>query len=260
MKILITLLVLFVSAHSFANSIKLQPKELMLSGEDIKKFRLIDINNDGKSDIVWKTTDGDLKYRLRDATKLSEDISYEEKFHPTETMISGENIKTFKLTDINEDGKLDVVYRNAENHLSYQLQSKGDSASENLHTYGFKQTDAEIESMLSNSKWMVFHASETIDFVGKKKPYDGARHGYWDFNHRSWGIGSKHAGMLNQRSSSITVLKGKLYITHNRNRYYVNMITDNMMQGTISSSKTSHTIYYVKPSIRKHWIAFRISE
>lgn len=257
MKIVITLLVLFVSAHSFANSIKLQPKERILSGEDIKTFRLIDINNDGKSDMVWNTTRGDLKYRLQDTAKLPDDASYEEKFHPTETMISGENIRKFELTDINEDGKLDVVYRNANNDLSYQLQSQESASSDNLHTYGFKQTDADIERLLRNSKWMFFHAHETLDFVGKNKPSGGSSN--LEFNQRYWGVG-KVERIFAERYSFIQLDQGKLTITRNRIKYHVNKITDTMMQGTISDGRTRTHNGDEKPLMLRQWIAFRISE
>ena len=35
-----------------------------LEGEDVKTFRMVDINGDEQVDLLWKTSEGDIKYQI----------------------------------------------------------------------------------------------------------------------------------------------------------------------------------------------------
>lgn len=89
---------------------------LALSARDITKIKLVDINNNGYSDIVTCEADGNI-YFLNNKNGDSWD---------TPKLVAGSSGGEFEFIDINGDNYLDLVYsENYSKRLSYKLNNKG---------------------------------------------------------------------------------------------------------------------------------------
>ena len=155
------------SAHSmiFKNEVPVfGDTKIFLEGEDVKDFMMTDINDDGNVDLLWKTSEGDINYQLQADNQTSSAFSDESKFFPTETMVSGENIKTFGVEDVNKDGRLDIIWKDDAGTLKYKVQTKKTMLAKN-----YERLYDEIEQnyayrALQNTTWKVTYADSRYGY------------------------------------------------------------------------------------------------
>ncbi|NRB26001.1 hypothetical protein [Shewanella sp.] len=59
-------IVAITSFTATAAEIEFKQTQTLLQGEDVQAFQLKDIDGDHRLDVIWQTSDGELKYRLQD--------------------------------------------------------------------------------------------------------------------------------------------------------------------------------------------------
>lgn len=55
-----------IISFTAAAEIEFMETKTLLQGEDVQSFLLKDMNGDHRLDVIWQTTNGELKYKLQD--------------------------------------------------------------------------------------------------------------------------------------------------------------------------------------------------
>ncbi len=83
-----------------ATELQLKDTQILLQGENVKQFALQDINGDLRPDLVWLTTDGDIKYKLQD----NQAVATFENIKGTKWRISYDRSGIDKYVEFTNDG------------------------------------------------------------------------------------------------------------------------------------------------------------
>ena len=258
MKIVLKLLFVSLSVHSFAQNIRFVPTETMLTvptetvltDKSIESFEMMDVNNDGKLDIVWQAANGEVKYRLQSHGQSTQENTKIRPFHSVETMLSKDEIqagiKTFKMVDMNYDGKPDIVWTTPQGDFHYKLQVNNELWMHQNNAYNFTN-DYELYKVLNDTKWQVSY--ERVDDESTELSKGKTIH-FKQIIRNFECVSGDVIDNQSQRNTQLTAMylddkgrvrfgggfsvehEGETYVNPDYAQYIIEEISDNKMRGT----------------------------
>ncbi|HBC3404726.1 TPA: hypothetical protein KDY05_001999 [Vibrio parahaemolyticus] len=130
-------LALLLTSTAYADELKLSGAQNFAINDEVVKFQVADIDNDGQLDIAFVDANGQLKFAPKESPS---DV--------TELLV-GEDVKEFQFVDLNENGHLDLVFTNANGEIKYSRQGSVDKSS---------------LTILKSHKWLVDGANLKLYF------------------------------------------------------------------------------------------------